>query len=324
MALKKVWRRLLRRYSGYAIGAIALIWVFHDVDIGRLAARMLWLEWSWVGLALCIDLLSYFCRGLRWRVLVSPIGKISILRATQAIYAGQFANQVLPMRLGEIIRTRIMSNWLSADFARVLPSVIIERIMDGLWSVIGLVFVVVMVPLPKILEKAGAILGIVIISSTVVIIYILAERERITNLDSAQPEMTWRSRITGFLKETSDELNRIGFGRVSLTAFGLSFLFLLLQILTFWMLIRAYGLHLPLVAGAAVYLIIHIGTILPNVPANVGVFQFFCILALIMFHVEKTVAAGFSIIVFFLLSMPLWLLGFIALNSSGVSIKSSV
>lgn len=312
---------MIRQLPGYVIGAAALVWVFHDVDFRGIAERMLSLDWGWVGLALGLDMISYVCRGLRWRFLLSPVGRVSLFRATQAVYAGQFANQVFPMRLGEVIRARIVSSWLSTDFARVLPSVVVERLMEGVWSMVALALIFAVMPLPKILEKAGTVLGIVIAGAAALVIYILVKRRRIAELDEAQTKFTWRSRLTGFVKKSSDELGRIGFSGISVAAFGLSLAFLLMQMLTFWMFLRAYGLDLPLISGAAVYVVVNIGNILPNAPANVGVFQFFCILGLIMFGVGKTAAAGFSIIVFFLLGLPLWIVGFFALNSSGAALS---
>jgi hypothetical protein len=46
------------------------------------------------------------------------------------------------------------------------------------------------------------------------------------------------------------------------------------------------------------FLFVRLGTAIPNPPANIGTFQFFCVLALSFFGVEKTVAAGFSIVYF--------------------------
>ena len=40
-------------------------------------------------------------------------------------------------------------------------------------------------------------------------------------------------------------------------------------------------------------LTVRLGTIIPNAPANVGGFQFFVVLALGLFAVSKTTAAGF-------------------------------
>ena len=86
-----------------------------------------------MALALFIDIFNYISRRLRWRVLLAPVRRLSLFRATQAVFAGQFGNQILPMRLGEVVRTYIVSNWLSTGFARVVPSVFVERVMDGLW-----------------------------------------------------------------------------------------------------------------------------------------------------------------------------------------------
>ena len=63
------------------------------------------------------DILSYVCQGMRWSLLLHPIGRISTFQATEAIYAGLFVNEILPMRLGEVLRIYLVSRW----DGRVLP-----------------------------------------------------------------------------------------------------------------------------------------------------------------------------------------------------------
>ena len=103
-------------------------------------------------------------------------------------------------------------------------------------------------------------------------------------------------------------------------AFLLSFVFVLLEMLSFWLVMVGYGLALSFWAGAAVYLIIRLGTMIPNAPANVGAYQFFCVVGLKLFGVEKTLATGFSLVVFVLLTLPLLVIGFIALSRSGTTL----
>ncbi|MEN6310376.1 MAG: lysylphosphatidylglycerol synthase domain-containing protein, partial [Acidobacteriota bacterium] len=110
--------------------------------------------------------------------------------------------------------------------------------------------------------------------------------------------------------------------RYSFAAFPLSLLLFVFQSFSFWFIMQAYGLHLSFWIGAAVFLIVHFGTALPNAPANIGTYQLFCVLGLTLFGVEKTTAAGFSIVVFVLLTIPLWALGFIALGQSGMTLAS--
>jgi hypothetical protein len=85
---------------------------------------------------------------------------------------------------------------------------------------------------------------------------------------------------------------------------------------------QAYHLQLPLAAGTAVYLIVRLGTALPNAPANVGSYQFFTVLGLSLFGIEKTRATGFSIVVFVLLTLPLWALGLAALWRTGITLAA--
>ena len=69
----------------------------------------------------------------------------------------------------------------------------------------------------------------------------------------------------------------------------------------------------------AVFIIVHLGTLVPGAPANVGSYQFFTVLGLTLFGVEKATAAGFSFVVFTVLTAPLWAIGLWALGSSGLS-----
>jgi glycosyltransferase 2 family protein len=74
--------------------------------------------------------------------------------------------------------------------------------------------------------------------------------------------------------------------------------------------------------AVVVLLVINLGVSLPNAPANVGSYQFFCVLGLSVFDIEKTTATGFSIFAFIALTLPFVFLGFAALLSSGMSLRS--
>jgi hypothetical protein len=69
-------------------------------------------------------------------------------------------------------------------------------------------------------------------------------------------------------------------------------------------------------------LIVRLGTAIPNAPANIGSHQFFCVLALSLFGVAQTAAAGFSIVYFLALTLPLWILGLLALSRTGLSLST--
>ncbi|MDZ7302206.1 MAG: flippase-like domain-containing protein [candidate division KSB1 bacterium] len=116
------------------------------------------------------------------------------------------------------------------------------------------------------------------------------------------------------------ELRDIGTSHYAYIAFSVSVLILVFQIMAFWLVMIACGLPLSLLAGAVILLIVHIGTAIPNAPSNVGTYQFFSVVGLQLFGIDKTPAAGFSVVVFIVLTIPLWVLGLFAIARSGMTL----
>ena len=67
---------------------------------------------------------------------------------------------------------------------------------------------------------------------------------------------------------------------------------------------------------------VRLGTAIPNVPANVGTFQFSTVLALRLFGENKTSAAGFFMVHFLALTAPLRILGPLAISRTGMSLST--
>ena len=316
--------RLLKRVAAYLLAAAGLVWVFHDVVWAKLAKSIAGLDWRWVTLAILLDSLSYVGQGFRWRLLLKPLGEISALRTTQAVYAGLFVNEVLPFHLGEIARAFPVSRWMATSVVAVVPSIALERLFDGIWLAASFGITAIFVPLPRDLVQAGDVFGLAILVLSVVIIYIVARRAREPRQKPAgRAPRPWPFRwAAANLRKIESGLRAIGLSRLSAGAFFLSFLYVFLQALSFWLVMKAYGLHLSFWIGSAVLLIVRFGTVLPGAPGNIGTYQLFCVLGLTLFGVEKTVAAGFSVVVFVVLSVPLWAFGLIALGRTGMTLAS--
>ena len=69
-------------------------------------------------------------------------------------------------------------------------------------------------------------------------------------------------------------------------------------------------------------MVLRLGTIVPSAPANVGTYQFFCILGLMLFGVGKTAATAISMVAFVILTLPLWALGLFAVSRCGMTLAS--
>jgi hypothetical protein len=280
------------------------------------------LNWWWVAVAVFFDVASYICQGIRWRMLLHPLGRVSVVGATQAIYAGLFVNEILPMRMGELLRTYLVSRWISVRLTDVLPSVLVERFFDAIWLALAFGVTVLSVPLPRYLVHAEEILGYGALAATAVVTYLLLSFRQ---PNRAAPVGDSRKRplvgILNLIGKAADGIRDIGRSRYFYASYCVSLLLLIGQILSYWIVMRAYGLKLSFWQGAAILLILHVGTAIPSAPSNVGTYQFFSVLGLTLFGIDKTVATGFSVVVFLILTIPLWIIGLLVFGHLGLSLK---
>jgi uncharacterized protein (TIRG00374 family) len=227
------------------------------------------------------------------------------------------------MRFGEVVRAYLASRWLSAPVSAVMPSMIVERLLDGVWLAIAIGAVAIFVPLPGDLVKAGDALGLIVLLGTAAFLWLILRKENKPNGRSSVRAMNqkWLHPVATFLSHIAAGLREIGLSLSFFLAFGLSLLMMILQAAAFWSVMRGYGLEFPFWIGAAVFLMVHLGTALPNAPANIGTYQFFTVVGLTLFGVDKTVATAFSLVVFVILTIPLWAIGALALMRTGMTLS---
>ena len=308
---------------GYLLALACLYWVFYDINFQSLWQSMPRINWWLVALAVIFDILSYVVQGLRWQQLLHTAGTITTLRATQAVYAGLFVNEILPMRIGELVRTYLVSRWLSVKFIAIIPSVAIERFFDALWLAAGIIITALFVQLPKDFREAANTLGIALVILAALFLYLLVFRR--TNGSAAEEKIIagWHPlrRLHYYLSTIANDIRDIGASRLCYFPFINSGFVLILQILAFWLVMEAYGLNLSVWAGSAILLLLHLGTVIPNAPSNIGTYQFFCVVGLTFFGIDKTIATGFSVVVFIILTIPLWAIGLFAIGRSGMTVK---
>lgn len=321
---RQSWRPNLQQIAGYLIGALGLIWVFRDVNASALAVQARTINWWWAALAMAADVTSYVCQGARWHYLLRPVGTLPVIRATQVVYVGLFTNEIVPIRLGELVRAYVAGRWIGQPISAVIPSMLVGRTLDSVWLAAGVGLTGLVLPLPENLSIAARMLGVAVMALVSGIVVLMVRSPRVFSQWAQDP-----STAGGRLKSVKVAIAGVALGvngiadwRILALAAGFSLGLFVFQALAFWLMMMAYGLRLGLAAGVAVFLVVHVGTILPNAPANVGSFQFFTVLGLSLFGVEKTSAAGFSIVAFLALTLPLWGLGFLALARSGLTLSS--
>lgn len=299
---------------GYTVSVAALVWVYWGFDWKTELPKIAKADWRWVTLSVVADLATYFCQGWRWKLLLKPIAPARYLRSVQAVFVGLFANEVLPLRSGELIRAYVMARWTAIPFSVSLSSAVVERLFDGVLLVLGFYVATLFVEAPSYLGDASLILALLVVVLSVLVGIVMFHKHH------AHAAVA-RSRWAEMLWHVVEALHSMGNSRWFLASAAVSVLYLGLQVIPIYALARAYDLDLPLGAAAVVLVILRLGTVVPQAPSNIGGFQFFTVVALRLFGVDKDAATGFATVMFFVVTVPLWLGGAIAAAMAGIGIR---
>lgn len=306
---------------GYAVGLGCLYWVFHDIHLGEFVQSLARIDWWWVPLAVVLDLLVYVCAAREWQLLLKPVGHLSMGLTLKALFVGRFANDVLPVHAGYVLRVYLASRWLGRGLATVIPSLLIERLFDALWLALGIGFTTLFFPLPKDFARTGEVLGGMLLLGIAVVGWTILRNGRAAKASRggrlARSKLVVKARA--FIHRLGEGLRGIGRSQLLWAALALSVLKLVLQGLSFLALVQAYNFPFPLRVKLAVFLIAYIGLSMPSTPAALGVFQLVCAAGLHFFGVSKSEASGFALLAYVVLTVPLAVAGLVAVMRSGLT-----
>jgi uncharacterized protein (TIRG00374 family) len=108
------------------------------VDFALVVATIREANWLLlVGLSVPSYLAVVQLRAMRWRHLTDPIQPIGVRPLFRATVIGFMANNIFPLRVGEVIRPWYLSREVGAPSAALFGTVILERVIDTI-MVIGL------------------------------------------------------------------------------------------------------------------------------------------------------------------------------------------
>jgi len=299
---------------GYCLSAACLFWVLHGYQFNQLIPAIRSLDWWWVSAAVLCDLSVYFVHAIRWNTLLEPVAKLRLLRTVQSIYIGLFANEVLPLRVGELIRCYLLAHWNGLNLSVAFASAALERVIDGFWMLTAFLITTIFVKkIPEDLTILVQLLGGLLLICAVTLAWIVKHKQHAHTVIR-------ESRWAAALRHVVEGLHLMGNRRTLTRTALISLVYLLLQYLTVYMLMRAYLLDYSFWVACGVLTIVRLATVVPNAPGNIGLGNIACVMAMKLFDLGDNDAKTFSIILFGSLTLPLLLGGAVATALTGSKI----
>ena len=306
-----VWRAII-----YAFSILCLLWVYQRFEWRSELARLKHVHWSWIALAAFTDVAVYFIQAWRWNVLLTPIAKVPLWRSVQAIYIGMFANEVLPLRSGELIRGYLVSRWDHVPLPLVLSSELIERLIDGVLLIVGFVLIVHIGPSmrPELLWGT-TMLGILVAAVGAFVVFAVISKR-------FAHHVTTKHRWAEPMRLLVEGLHAMGGSKELFVSIAISGLYLGLQVIPVYAMMAGFSVPGLDVHNAAVVLVLlRLSTIVPGLPGNLGLFNgaaFWALHHMIRPRVEEQLATSLATAMFIVITVPLLIGGWIALAAAGL------
>jgi uncharacterized protein (TIRG00374 family) len=323
----------LKAVIGLGVTVLLLWWVLRDVSPSEVWAELIAAD-PWLMLAsVSAATFSFVLRAWRWRVLLEPDYKGSDFVARfGATCSGFAANNILPARLGEIVRAYVLSHVARIPLGGSIGSLVVERVLDGL---VLAFFLLVTISLPDfplgegstaLLVRRTALVGSVVFLAGFAVLWLASRHpekaQRLWNrsLGRAVPNRL-ADRADGLVAAFLSGLRSLSRGPVFVRALAWTVAVWICLAASIWFGILAFGIQAPGFSGALfIQAIIAFAVAAPSTPGFFGVFEAAARLGLGVWDVPEAAIVGFATSYHILTLIPVTVLGLLYLHRVGISL----
>jgi glycosyltransferase 2 family protein len=289
-AQKKV-RNRINYLIGFGISIFAIIWIMQSVEGDEVFARVKEVRPSLLLAAVATTLLSYVLRSWRWRYFFLESGP-ALHESFRCLIVGFFMNNVLPARMGELVRAHIGSRAFGKSRTVVLATVAAERLVDGV--VISALFAILFslgasaaeIQNGREIYYVAYLFGIAAAGTAVILLVrnmLFDLIEKVNGVFPGHLSTYTLVRIRRFI-EGLEPLQRWRKLSVILT---LSIAIWLTELFVYQLVSLAFNQHLTIGALSLFLAAVNFSSLIPAAPAGIGVIEMFTTAALVRIGVDR-------------------------------------
>ncbi len=311
-------KRYFRRYGGFVVSAVFIYYIlFHSgVSFSDFRENLKRVAFSDVCILAFLYLVPYPIRA--WRACIL-LPQLNFPISLGGVFVGYAANNVLPFRLGEVVRAQVVGKHTGEKRSLVLSSVLIERVFDGFAIVLLLFLGARSLDLPEWAVQAR-LFGIALFSSAILGVFLSGwAAPFITRMiHICLPWKALQDFALGILEGMKLVTRDLTSGVAIL---ALSFVIWGLEGGMYWYGFYAFGIDGSLYQALFVLGIVNLGVLLPSSPGFVGVFEAFCVNSLAVIHVDRAVGLAYGVVLHLLQYIPVTIIGFIYIYRYGIKVR---
>ena len=245
----------------------------------------------------------YATQATRWHA-IARTPELPTTRFAEMVVSGVAVNNVLPGRVGDLLRARWLQVAGRIPAGRSLATVLVDRAFDVFALVVFLAFSLPFVSSAEWLRRivVGSLVLLVAVALALVVARVYTRRlARNRRVGRGLFRRILRDTLEG-LADPIDRTRAIALTGVSLGVWAL-------WGVAAWLVARAVGIELSPVDAIFVTAVINLGVAIPSSPGFIGTFQWLAVSALTLFDVATEQALAFAVLMHAVWYVPTTLVG---------------
>ena len=309
---------------GVIVSALGLWYAFHDLDLDALLLYIYDVDFYYILISMIIMVASVVIRAYRWKLILAPLQEFSFNPLFSSTMIGYFANAILPLRFGEILRGYALSQTNKISTSSAFGTIVLERLIDLMSLTVFMVFFAFFSPL---MEWSGNVLIGLILFTLGALLFIIWLGK--SNSQFHKTVVHWKIFQTKTGHRILSSLENLLTGLTSIRQTKhLSLLIcssVLLWVMYYYsvdMVVRATGIDVSWVATGIVIIVTTLAIAVPSAPGYVGTYHAAAVYVLVnMFHVDLIESQAFSVLIHATGFIPLIIIGFVYFLQSSINFR---
>ena len=263
---------LVRALAGAAISVVALWLVLRSVDTRQALDIVATADFGWIGLMALFIATDLAVRAIRWQRLVAPIGHVSYPAMLAYLLVGYLANNVLPARIGELVRSHYLGDREGLSRTTTLGTVVVERVVDFV-VVVAIASAAILVLSVRGIVASAVLVGIAFAGLLAVGVAVGIAAHRLPGAERAAAIAARWPRLQDAVAKLRDGLAVAGKPRTLAEALLFSVVAWGATVLSFAAAGQAIGVELSIGQASLLAAGVALATAIPAGPANLGTFE---------------------------------------------------
>lgn len=289
-------RTFVRGAAGTLVSVACLALALQGIDLAGTLAVLGAAVPGWLALALVAIAADILVRGRRWQILIAPIHRVPYPRLLGYLLVGYLGNNVLPLRLGELVRSHYLGDREGVSRTTTLGTVVVERVVDTA-VLVAIAALAILVLNVRGVVASAVLVGLALTALLTIGLAVAVLAHRLPGADRARRLVHRAPKLDETLRKLRGGLAVAGRPVVMAEAVLLSALAWGCTVLAFAAAGQAVGIELTLSEAALLAAGANLATAIPSGPGYLGTFELAVVKIAAAFGIAASTALALAVAV---------------------------